>query len=242
MTRWIRVFVLILAAMPGHVQGVEDRVIRTGLKTECRNFSVSPDGGQLIFDTASLLLGLRLIDLKTGAIRVLPSEPGRNWEMARWDGEGKRLVAVSTLVRDNNYIIRDQRVILIDPRDWSHRVIASGEGVKIKPFFSADGKRIYYFKGQARTSGKTIAAGFDLFSVDISTGQEEQQTEEAFYQVSVGDVSKDGRLIYFSAVGGKKFRYLWDVTTGGSHLFTFDIGAKRLSPITVSNPDKLFEF
>lgn len=234
----------LLASTAVPAQGSKEQIIRTGLQTECRNFSVSPVGDSLIFDTASLTHGLKLIDLKTGAIRPLPSEPGRYWEMARWDSDGKRLVAVSTLVRDNNYIIRDQRVILIDPRDGSHRVIASGEGVKIMPFFSADGRRIYYFKGHARTSGRTMAAGFDLFSVDVASGQEEQQTDEAFYQVSVGDAGKDGAVVLFSARGGKNFRNIKDEATGisgGSRLLAFDTGTKRLTPVRIHNPNKIFE-
>lgn len=233
---------VLLAAVSGLARAAEEKIFRTGLAAECRSFSVSPTGESLVFDTAKLVNGIRLIDLKTGAIRILPSEPGRNWAMARWASDGKHLVAISTLVRDNNYIIGNQRVILIDSHDWSHRVIASGEGVKFLPFFSADRTKVFYFRGKARASGHTIAAGFELFSINLASGQEEKLTDESFYQVSVGDVSEDGGSVHFSARGGKNFKYLWNVT-GGSHsnLFSLDTRTKRLTPMTINNPDKIFE-
>lgn len=243
LSKRIALIFAVLVAIYGLAQAAEERsIFRTGLTTECRDFSVSPTGELLVFDTAKLAHGTRLINLKTGAIQILPSESGRNWEMVRWASDGKRLVGISTLVRDNNYIVEDQRVILIDPRDWSHRVIASGEGVKIFPFFSADDKRIYYFKGKARASGKTIAAGFDLFSVDVVSGREEKQTNESFYQVSVGDAIKGGETILFSSFGGKNFMSQRNQYVIDAVLLSFDTRSKRLMPLIIKSAANTFDF
>jgi hypothetical protein len=79
-------------------QGAETQTFRTGLVAEYRSFAISPDGDYLIFTTAKLADGMRLLDLKTGAIKILPPIPGRTREMPRWSSDSKRLVAISTLV------------------------------------------------------------------------------------------------------------------------------------------------
>ena len=88
----------------------------------------------------------------------------------------------------------------------------------------------------------TIAAGFDLFSVDLASGQEARQTDESFYQVSVGDVSEDGGFVHFSARGGRTFGHLKDVHgVEGSYLLKYDARTKRLARIAINNPNKIFE-
>ncbi len=217
-----------------------EKLYRTGLRVECGNFAISPNGESLIFDTRTFGYRLRLIDLKSGENRTLPQEPDRDWRMVRWGNDGRHLVAISTLIRDSNYIIGDQRVILVDSRDWSHRVVAEGDGVKISPFFSADGKSIYYFKGKARTSGKTLAAGFDLYSIDLASLKEEKLTDQAFYQVSVGEMTPDGNTVLFSGIGAKNFPGLKNALGVLRDLiFAFDTRSKRLTPITDNIPPAL---
>lgn len=185
----------------------EERVYRTGIKAFPRYFSVTSGGENLVFDVSRPFGGMRLLDLITGKIQEIPAEPERVWEMGNWSADGKRLVAVSTGWKNRQYNRDDMKVILIDPRDWSWQVISpTGEKVKIRPFFSPDGTKVYYFRGEARTEGATAASRFDLYSIDLASRQEEKLTSDRFYQVDAGDVSSDGRMIYFSKIGGRPMR------------------------------------
>lgn len=196
----------LLASMPA--LSAEEKLYRTGIKAMPRYFSVSPGGEYLVFDTKKPLGGMRLLDLGTGKIKEIQVERDHLWEMARWSGDGKRLVAISTGTmngrRYSRYNLDDMKIIVIAPGEWSWRVISPpGDGVKITPFFSPDGTTVYYFKGEARTEGATPAAGYDLYAIDLANGHEEKLTADRFYQVGAGDVSADGRTVYFSKIGGR---------------------------------------
>lgn len=181
---------------------MEEKILYTGLIGKGNEFAVSPDGTRLLFTTGSLTYGLRMLDLRTGRIEAVPMESGHTWEMPSWSADGKQVVAISTAVRDSNYIVGDMQLILIDPGTWKHWTISSGAGVKIFPFFSADGKLIYYFKGAKRISGATPASRFDLYAIDLVSGKEQRLTHEEFYQVTRGD--DDGKTILFGAIPGAK--------------------------------------
>ena len=182
----------------------EEKVYRTGIKAFPRYFSVAPGGENLVFDVSKPFGGMRLLNLTTGKIQEIPGEPERVWEMGNWSADGKRLVAVSTGWKNRQYNRDDMKVILINPRDWSWQVISrTGAKVKITPFFSADGNNVYYFRGEARTEGATPAARFDLYSINLASRQEQRLSDDRFYQVAAGDVSTDGRTVYFSKIGGR---------------------------------------
>lgn len=181
---------------------IEEKTLHTGLIGKGDEFAVSPEGTRLLFTTGSLTHGLRILDLRSGRIEAVPMESGHTWEMPSWSADGKQVVAISTAVRDSYYIVGDMQLILIDPETWKHRTIGSGAGVKIFPFFSADGKSIYYFKGAKRTSGVTPASRFDLYAIDLASGKEQRLTHEEFYQVTRGD--DDGKTILFGAIPGAK--------------------------------------
>lgn len=222
----------------------EEKVFRTGLMVEASHFSVSPDGEKLVFNTKLLAHGMRLLDLKTGKITTVPAEPDRRWEMPRWSMDGKYITAVSTVVKNNMYIVGEMQVIVIDPHDWSHRAITSGEGVKIFPILSAKGEKVYYFKGKTRTTGRTPASGFDLYFVDLSSGHEEKLTDESFYQAETGDVDDSSGVLLVYGIGTNRFKNLKDIygTTAGFHIFSFDTRLKRLSPLAIDSMGKISSF
>jgi Tol biopolymer transport system component len=184
--------------------GIEEKVFRTGLEATKGWFTVSPDGRYLVFKTNLFAhgLGLRLLDLRTGHITVLPEVKGRSLGFPDWSPDGKQLAVLSAPVRDNRYVIDDMQIVLLDATTWRSRAIASGEGVKWSPFFSADGKTVYYFKGKKRESGKTPANDYDLFAIDLASGRETKLTDEAFYQASKGD--EQAETVLFAAYGWKR--------------------------------------
>ncbi len=176
--------------------------IRTGMAGRAGSpldWDVSPDGAYILFNTDKTTDGLLLLDVHKQQVSRIPGEPGRFWEMAAWSHDGSQVVAISTAVRDNRYLVGEQEVILLDPRGWRHRKLAATQGVNIFPFFSADGKTVYYFKGQKRDSGATPASRFDLYAYDLAAERETRLTYEAIYQVGRGH--DDGQAIMFSAYG-----------------------------------------
>ncbi len=180
----------------------EETIIRTGMKSKAGrsiDWDVSPDGAKILFNTGHIADGLLLLDVQKQQVSKIPSESGRFWEMAAWSHDGGQIVAISTVVRDNRYQVGEQEVILIDPSTWKHRTLTVSKGVNIFPFFSADGRTIYYFKGEERDSGATPASRFDLYAYDLATDKETRLTYEQIYQVGRGH--DDGKTIMFSAYG-----------------------------------------
>lgn len=105
----------LLASPPA--MSAEEKLYRTGIKAMPRYFSVSPGGEYLVFDTKKPTGGMRLLDLGTGKIMEIPTEPDRLWDSGRWSSDGKRLVAVSTGKSKRGYDLEDTKVIVIDPKD-----------------------------------------------------------------------------------------------------------------------------
>jgi hypothetical protein len=173
--------------------------------TAINGFSVSPDGKKVLFNTNELADGLWLLDTETHKEMRIPSQMHRYWKMTNWSHDGKQVVAVSLPVSDppshNDY--KDnagtESLLLIDPKDWSYFRLQVFPGVIWHPFFSADGKLIYYFKGKKRESGKTIASKFDLYSYDLTSHREKRLTYEESYSVYGG--YDNGQKIFFSAYG-----------------------------------------
>ena len=215
---WIVCATFALAAV-----AAEDNLFRIGLSGKRGMLAVAPDGGRLLFTTDSLAHGLRVLDLHTGKIDVIQAEAGRFWEMPNWSHDGKQVVAISTAVRNGYHIVGDMQVILIDPATWRHRTITVGEGVKNLPFFSADGNRVYYFKGVKRESGKTPASRFDLYSIDLATGQERQLTHIFSATPNAAKSMKDAF--------GKESRNA-----------LFHLQAGKLNPIAVDQRNGVFDF
>jgi dipeptidyl aminopeptidase/acylaminoacyl peptidase len=195
-------FLLIIVCWPLEGKSVEfeETVIRTGVQGESNGYAVSPDGSRILFITRGTAYNsLRLLDVKSGRVSKIPEEAGRTWEMPAWSRDGKQVVAVSTALREGKYQVGEQEVILIDPRDWSHRKLAATPGVNIFPFFSADGRTVYYFKGKKREKGKTPASRYDLYAYELATDRETRLTYEVMHQVNQG--YDDGNEVLFSVHG-----------------------------------------
>ena len=201
-----------------------------------RYFSLSPDGEYLVFDTKKPLGGMRLLDLRTGETRDVPAERERLWEMGNVSRDGKRMVAVSTGIKNGKYNLNDMKIIMVDLRDWSWQEISrAGDGVKITPFFSPDGKKIYYFRGEARKEGATPAAKYDLYVIDLASQIEEELTDGRFYQATAGDLTADNKTVYFARVGGKIAGMAADsdpsMHVRDSGIVAFDIATRQLRPM-----------
>jgi hypothetical protein len=98
--------------------------------------------------------------------------------------------------------IEEVEVMLINPQDWSYRRLAATPGANTRPFFSADGKTVYYFKGRKRERGATPASKFDLYAYELATDRETRLTFDEMYEV--GPSHDDGKEILFSVYGHRR--------------------------------------
>lgn len=232
---------ILLAALNALAHAEEEKMYRTDLESNKGWFAVSPDGRQLVFTTNKLSHGLRLIDLKTGNIKTLPVDNGRNFGFPSWSPDGKWIVLVSAEVIDGHYSLNNMEIVLLEVGSWQRRTIAAGDGVKNSPFFSVDGNAVLYFKGQKRESGKTPAARYELYSIDLASGREIQLTNEEFYQASKGN--DDGRTVLLSATPNfnKRQKDALGVESRNA-LFLYDKANGSISNISVDQSSGIFDF
>jgi hypothetical protein len=166
-----------------------ETVYKTGIMDKVVfNYSISPEGTKILFDTNKLLDGLRLLDLKSGEISKIQEEKGRSWTQTNWSRDGTKVVAISIVVSNNGYMdgymIDEQDVIILDTKDWSYRYLNIPQGVNRAPVFSTDGKMLYYFRGIPRESEETPASKYDLYSYDLTANKETRLTDYEMYQVN----------------------------------------------------------
>lgn len=164
-----------------------ETVYPTGLKANKGYLAVSPDGEKVVFETTYFSHGLRLLDTKTKTISVIPQNAGRTLIHPRWSPNGSRIVLVSAAIENDYLNLDDMKIVLLDTKNWNEKIISASQGVNIFPFFSQDGKQVYYFKGKKREEGKTPATDYDLYSIDLDSYQETRLTYKEFHQVNRGD-------------------------------------------------------
>lgn len=223
------------------VQADSVTVFRTGLEANRAYIAVSPDGQRILFDTDRLAHGLRLLNVSTGEIRIIAPETGRSIGFPSWSPDGRQIAVVSAAVIGGYYSVDGMRIIAIDAISWNFRSIASGEGVKFFPFFSHDGKTVYYFQGKMRENGKTPASHYDLVAVDLVSSQKTRLTQEEFYQAVKGDDTVYSVL--FSAIPNfnKRFKDSFGQESR-STLFNFDKATKSIAPIKIDQSSGIFDF
>ncbi|OIQ89209.1 protein TolB [mine drainage metagenome] len=205
---WVRVpsVILILVwLLHPPAFGAENNVFRTGLfNVKSGTVAVTPDGRALVFTTSHMPDGFRHLDLQTGQIRIINQNSRRFWHNPRWSHDGRQLVVVSAGIDPRGlYQLNDTQIAVINPQTWESRNLTHGHGVRSFPFFSNDGQKVYYFHAQLRERGRTPANKFDLYAIDLKTGNQERLTDEEFYMAMPGDVNRQGDVIFSAYVPSK---------------------------------------
>ena len=218
-----------------------EKVYRTGLEASKGRFSLAPNGQQLVFETNQLAHGLRMLDLGSGKITVLPEESGRTFGFPDWSPDGKWIAVVSAVVKEGHYQLDAMEIVLLEVGSWQRRRIAVDESVKFFPFFSADGKTVYYFKGKIRTSGKTPASRYDLYAIDLAGGMETRLTHEEFYQAAKGDETNSAVLFSATPNFDKRFKDSQGKESRNA-LFLYDKVVGHVSPIRIDQSSGIFDF
>ncbi|UCV26983.1 TolB family protein [Ferribacterium limneticum] len=247
LVRWMRgisscMLIFAFAAISCPVAFAEaEKIYRTGLEAKKGRLAVSPDGQQLVFTTDRMTHGLRLLDLRSGVTAMIPEGVGRNFGFPAWSPDGKQLAVVSAEVRNNVYSLDGMEIELLEVGSWQRRSIAAGDGVKFSPFFSADGKRVFYFKGAKRESGKTPASRYDLYAVDLASGQETRLTHEEFYQAAKGDETQATVLFHATPNFSKHIKDAQGKESRNA-LFMYELATGRMSLLAIDQSSSIFDF
>lgn len=203
--------------------------------SEIKSFSISPDGKRLIYEKRGNDKRLYLTTIDDQSTRAIVPSENRKWHMARWSPDGVQVVVISAGFRNEFYRLDDMQIAVVDVDNGTYRELTTGPGVRITPFFSSDGKTIYYFKGEERKSGKTPAANYDLYQIQRESRIEKKLTDEDFYQVLEGDVSPDSNVVMFLALGSKNVRSSTSITEHYLYSFHPNDGSLERREIGVIN-------
>lgn len=169
------------------------------IKDELDNLSFSHDGKKVFFDRCrDKTCQIQVYDLATGELSAYQSPSNERWTMARMSDDGKKIV-FSVIPRGEKYLeLGGMQITVMDLDGRNMKRITSGPGAKIYPTFSHSGRKVLYARaGRIRESGRTPAADFDAWEVDLDTGKEKQLTHYKYFIMSnLGYFPDDERFIF----------------------------------------------
>ena len=150
---------------------------------------------------------------------------------AAFSRDGKQMAYI--IGKENS----DVTQIAIQNIDGSMRQkITTSPGHKRTPSFSPDGKRIIFLAGFSfgKTHRKRVA-GFDVFEIDLETGQQKQITNYNMYSASAPYFLPNGKDFIFYAIASRN----WD-SAGDNNIFILSnqsnqkIEKDKLKPILIN--------
>ncbi len=175
----------------------------TDSKIEYINYiSFSHDSNKILFDRRK---GegpylINVFDLGKGELAAYQPPPGERWSMARYSYDGEQIVFVIYPIREHHLELDKMQLAIMRPDGKNVRRITNTNGPKIYPSFSHSGKKIIYVKaGEVRKSGRTPAADYDIYEIDIKTGNETRLTRFKFFELHSPSYFLDDKSFIFSA-------------------------------------------
>ncbi len=165
----------------------------------------SPDNRFLSFD---LFRGMScfasLLDLHSGEVtKIIPPDPDEWWTSGSFSPSGKYLAFT---VKRKSEKLHWSQLGIYDISKGTLKTLTHTQSFKAFPSFSPDEKRLIYSKPEReRESGKTRYGGWDIYELDIASGQERQLTNYKFYMIGRPFYMPDGKRFIFSGDGGSNF-------------------------------------
>ena len=164
------------------------------------NLSFSNDGKKVLFDRCrSEGCQIQVYDLETGELSAYQSPASERWTMARQSYDGKKIVFSVMPVVDGHVDLSEMQIAVMDADGKNYKKMTSGSGAKLYPTFSHSGKKVLYSRAAyMRKSGKTPAAQYDAWEVDLTTGAQTQLTYfKYFYMGYLTYLPDDEWFIYY---------------------------------------------
>lgn len=165
------------------------------------NLSFSHDGKKVVFDRCKDEgCQIQVYDLATGELAAYQSPKNERWTMGKYSYDGKRITfSVMPIKFTGSLDLGEMQIAVMDADGKNYKKITTGPGAKLYPTFSHNGKKILYTcAARIRESGRTPAADYDAWEVDLTTGKQTQLTFfEYFYMGYLTYFPDDARFIYF---------------------------------------------
>jgi len=167
--------------------------------------SFSADGKKLLFyrHKNNGPCQIQVYDLKNHELCAYQSPSNEMWTMARYSFDGNHIIMSVIPFEGNRLNLGNMQIAIMDPDGKNFRKITNSYGTKIYPTPSHSGDKIIYAKAASiRKKGRTPAADYDIYEVDIGSGEETRLTWlNIFSFLSPPFEFPDGETIIFSAYG-----------------------------------------
>lgn len=171
--------------------------------------SFSADGNKILFDRqkGNGPYQIQVYDLKTYELSAYQPPSNEQWTMARYSNDGKNIVFSIYPKNEKQLQLEYMQLAIMDPDGKYVRKITTTRGPKIYPSFLHSDEKVVFAK--ARTiikSGRTPAADFDFYVVDIETGNETRLTFFELFEISPPYFFPDDETIIWGAYGPPDMR------------------------------------
>lgn len=170
-------------------------------KDTINNLSFAPDGKKVVFDRChSVGCQIQVYNLETGELAAYKSPLMERWTMGKYSYDGKKITfSVIPIKLTGGLDLGEMQIAVMDANGKNLKKITTGSGAKLYPTFSHNGKKILYAcAARIRKSGKTPAADYDAWEVDLTTGKQTRLTYfEYFYMGNLTYFPDDERFIYY---------------------------------------------
>jgi Tol biopolymer transport system component len=170
-------------------------------KDSISNLSFNHDGKKVVFDRCrNEGCQIQVYDLETGELAAYQSPKGERWTMGKYSYDGKRITfSVIPVSFIGNLDLGQMQIAVMDADGKNYKKVTSGPGAKLYPTFSHSGKKILYAcAARIREKGKTPAADYDAWEIDLTSGKQTRLTYfEYFYMGNLTYFPDDERFIYY---------------------------------------------
>lgn len=183
-----------LMAPPGICMSIRDP------KDSIANLSFNHDGKKVVFDRCrNEGCQIQVYNLETGELAAYQSPQNERWTMGKYSYDGKKIAFSVIPIKPNDELdLGAMQIAVMDADGKNYKKVTTGPGAKLYPAFSHNGKKILYAcAAQIREKGRTPAAQYDAWEVNLETGQQTQLTFFKYYYMgSLAYFPDDERFIF----------------------------------------------
>jgi Tol biopolymer transport system component len=170
-------------------------------KDTISNLSFSHDSKKVVFDRCrNDGCQIQVYNLETGELAAYQSPHNEQWSMGKYSYDGKKITFSVIPIKSNDDLdLGNMQIAVMDADGKNYKKVTTGPGAKLYPTFSHNGKKILYAcAARIREKGKTPAADYDAWEVNLETGKQTQLTFfEYFYMGYLTYFPDDERFIYY---------------------------------------------
>ncbi|PKN65259.1 MAG: hypothetical protein CVU54_18885 [Deltaproteobacteria bacterium HGW-Deltaproteobacteria-12] len=170
-------------------------------KDSIANLSFNHNGKKVVFDRCKNDgCQIQVYDLETGELAAYQSPQNERWTMGKYSYDGKRIAFSVIPIKPNDELdLGAMQIAVMDADGKNYKKVTTGHGAKLYPAFSHNGKKILYAcAARIREKGKTPAADYDAWEVDLTTAKQTRLTYfEYFYMGYLTYFPDDERYIYY---------------------------------------------